>query len=59
MKVDDILNQDEKSNLTIAKRIAQRAKAKAKKANAGDSDVVSGWRAGAHHGSHISTFLHR
>lgn len=59
MKVHDILNQDEKSNTVIAKRIAQRAKAKAKKANAGDSDVVTGWRGDMHHGSHVSTFLHR
>lgn len=59
MTVDEILNQDEKSNTTIAKRIAQRARAKAKKANAGDSDVVTGWRSDAHHGSHVSTFLNR
>jgi len=59
MTVDEILNRNEKSNMTIAKRIAQRARTKAKKANAGDSDVVSGWRSDAHHGSHVSTFLNR
>lgn len=47
------------SNISKAKRIRTLAKMKAKEANPGDSDTVSGWRSDPHQGPHGSSFLHR
>lgn len=47
------------SNISKAKRIRTLAKMKAKEANPGDSDTVSGWRSDPHQGGHSSAFLNR
>ena len=47
------------SSADKARRIANRAKDKAKQANPGDSDTVTGWRSDPHQGGHASSSLYR
>ena len=51
---------DEKpTNSDVAKRIVNKARGKAKKANPGDGDTVSGWRSDPHQGGHVMSFINR
>ncbi len=55
------LDKDElkDTNSDKARRIASIAKDKAKKANPGDGDTVTGWRSDPHQGAPLGTFLRR
>lgn len=54
MKLNEVLNLsmlDKRRSSRRAKRIATKARAKAKVHNPGDEDTPSGWRADPHQGS--------
>ena len=57
--IEIIVGLENFSNQAKARRIRFTAKEKARKANPGDSDTVTGWRSDPHQGPHFSTFLNR